>query len=59
VRYGFSAQDILALEGNEPIIINADDPENLKYNDAYMTTVLVNAIKELSAQVEELKKRVK
>jgi hypothetical protein len=59
VRYGFPAQDILSLEGDSPVIINVDDPANLKYNDAYMTAVLVNAIKELSAQVEELKTRVK
>ena len=55
VRYGFKAQDILALEGNKPIIIDAEDPEKLRYNGEALVPVLVNAIKELSAQLEEVK----
>jgi hypothetical protein len=59
VRYGFSAQEILALEGENPAIIEASNPDKLAFNSAYLVPVLVNAIKELSAQVEELKKKVK
>jgi hypothetical protein len=54
VRYGFKAQDILALEGNQPIIIDAEDPEKLRYNGEALVPVLVNAVKELSAKVDQL-----
>jgi len=55
VRYGFKAQDLLALEGEKPVIINNDDPENLKYNQDSMIAVLVNAIKELKAEFDVYK----
>mgnify|MGYP006921293765 CR=1 FL=1 len=58
VRYGFKAQDILALEGGKPVIINADDPEHLKYNQDAMIAVLVNAINELSFEVQQIKKQL-
>jgi hypothetical protein len=54
VRYGFKAQDILALEGDQPIIIDAEDPEKLRYNGEALVPVLVNAVKELSAKVDQL-----
>jgi hypothetical protein len=54
-RYGFKAQDILALEGEDPVIINAEDPELLRMNETQMIPVLVNAIKELRVMVEKLK----
>jgi hypothetical protein len=57
-RYGFKAQDILAAEGKNPIIIDNSDPENLKYNADSMIAVLVNAIKELSAANEALTVRM-
>ena len=56
-RYGFKAQDIMALEGDNPIIINNDDPEHLGYTAANMVPVLVNAIKELKAEIDLLKKK--
>jgi len=55
IRYGFKAQDILALEGDNPIIIDNKDPENLKYNQDSMIAVLLNAIKELDAKFEAYK----
>lgn len=55
VRYGFKAQDILALEGDNPVIIDNEDPENLKYNQDSMIAVLVNAIKELKAELDVVK----
>ena len=58
VRYGFLAQDMAALEGDEKVIIDANDPENLKYNDSHMTPVLVKAIQELSEQNKELLRRI-
>jgi hypothetical protein len=54
LRYGFKAQDILALEGASPVIINADDAENLKYNESSLVPVLVRAIQELLARVVAL-----
>lgn len=57
-RYGFLAQDILALEGEEPVIIDNRDPESLKFNESSLVPVLVNAIKELGEQVTALTARV-
>jgi hypothetical protein len=57
LHYGFPAQDILALEGTG-VIVNADDPEHLRLNSADLIPVLVNAIKELSAELAELKAKV-
>ena len=53
-RLGFIAQDILALEGDDPVIIDNEDENNLKYKGEHLVPVLVNAIKELSAKVEAL-----
>lgn len=55
VRYGFRAQDVLALEGDKPVIVDAEDPEKLRFNDQSMIAVLVNAITELSDQFEAYK----
>jgi len=55
-RYGFLAQDILALEGDNPVIIDTEDLENLKFNESDLIPVLVNAIKELSEKVKALEK---
>jgi hypothetical protein len=53
-RYGFKAQDILALEGDNPIIIDNENEDNLKYQGEALVPVLVNAIKELTARLEAL-----
>lgn len=58
VKYGFRAQDVLALEGANPVIIDAKDPNNLKYTEGNMIPVLVNAIKELSQKVTALEAEV-
>jgi hypothetical protein len=55
-RYGFKAQDILALEGSDNVIIDNEDENVLKYNGEALVPVLVNAIKELKAEIDELKK---
>jgi trimeric autotransporter adhesin len=54
-RYGFLAQDIVALEGESPIVASASDPDKLKYTEAHMVPILVKAIQELSAEVKRLK----
>ena len=56
-KYGFKAQEILALEGDNPVIINNNDMDNLKMTNSHLIPVLVNAIKELTARVKELEKK--
>jgi hypothetical protein len=58
VRYGFKAQDILALEGKNPVIIDIEDPDNLKYKGEHLVPVLVNAVQELTSIVKELQAEV-
>ena len=53
-RYGFVAQDILALEGDNPVIIDTEQEDHLKYKGEHLVPVLVNAIQELSAKVTAL-----
>ena len=55
VRYGFKAQDILALEGDNPVIIDTEDADHLKYKGEHLVPVLVNAVQELTTMVDELK----
>jgi hypothetical protein len=55
LRYGFKAQDVLKLEGNNPVIVDAEDLEKLRFNDQSMMAVLVNAIQELSEKFEAYK----
>jgi hypothetical protein len=57
-RYGFSAQEIAELEGDSKVIASAEDPEKLKITSDYLVPVLVNAVKELSAELDALKARV-
>jgi hypothetical protein len=53
-RLGFLAQDVLALEGESPVIVDNENPDSLKLHETYLIPVLVNAIKELTARIEEL-----
>ena len=55
VRYGFLAQDILELEGTNPVIIDNNDLNNLKYNETSMIPILVKAIQELKLEFEAYK----
>jgi hypothetical protein len=57
-RYGFSAQEILAAEGDKPVITSTENPDKLQVTSDYLVPVLVNAIKELSAELDALKERV-
>jgi hypothetical protein len=54
VRYGFKAQDVLALEGDTPVIIDTEDLDKLRFNSDSLIPVLVNAIKELTARLQIL-----
>ena len=55
VRYGFKAQEVLELEGANPVIINNEDSEKLRMTDTYMIPVLVKAIQELKAEFDAYK----
>jgi hypothetical protein len=57
-RYGFIAQEILAAEGDPAILVDDNDPENLKLRESMMTPVLVKAIQELCQKVETLEARI-
>lgn len=57
-RYGFLAQDILAAEGDPAILVDTQDPDNLKLRESMMIPVLVQAIKELHAEVKALKQQL-
>ena len=59
VRYGFKAQDILALEGDNPVIIDTEDADKLKYKGEHLVPVLVNAVQELTVMVKELQTEIK
>lgn len=54
IHYGFIAQDILALEGDRPVIIDNREEERLKYTESNLIPVLVKAIQELTARVQAL-----
>ncbi|QDP67910.1 MAG: putative tail fiber protein [Prokaryotic dsDNA virus sp.] len=58
VRYGFKAQDILALEGESNVIIDNEDPNKLRYNGEALVPVLVNAIKEQQVMIDALTARL-
>ena len=51
-RYGFSAQNILEAEGNDPVIVSTENPEKLQITSDYLVPILVNAINELSAEFD-------
>jgi len=57
-KYGFKAQDILALEGDNPIIIDNENEDSLSITNSHLIPVLVKAIQELSAKNEALVARV-
>jgi hypothetical protein len=52
VRYGFKAQEVLELEGNNPVIVDTEDLDKLRFNDQSMIAVLVNALQELNAKFD-------
>lgn len=56
-RYGFSAQEIINHEEipEHPIIGRIDNPEMFGVNETMLFPVLVNAIKELAAELETVK----
>ena len=58
IRYGFLAQEVLAVEGEKPVIVDTEVPESLKITNDHFNAVLVKAIQELSAKVEALEAKL-
>ena len=56
-HYGFSAQQVLEVEGENPVVVDTEDLDKLKITDSKMIPILVQAIKELKAEIDELKNR--
>ena len=56
-KYGFIAQEILELEGDNPVIIDNSDENKLALQDSNLIPILVNAIQELKAEIELLKSK--
>jgi len=57
-RYGFSAQNVLAAEGENPVIVSTDNSDRLQMTNDYWLPILVNAVNELSNEVDILKERI-
>ena len=61
VKYGFSAQDILALEkanGGTNVIVDDEFEEHLNFTNSHLTPVLVKALKEAITKIETLETKV-
>lgn len=54
-RYGFIAQEVLQLEGDDPVIVGYDSLDKLNMTQEYLIPILVNAVNELSNEVETLR----
>jgi hypothetical protein len=57
-KYGFGAQDVLAEEGDNPVIVDTEAPEKLKITDSHMMPVFANAIKEMADMIDQLKAEI-
>jgi len=53
-RYGFLAQDIQGTEDGAKVIVSESNPEQLGLNSDYLVPILVKAVQELEARVQEL-----
>ena len=56
-RYGFLAQDVLATEGKENVIVSDSNPNQLGLNSDYIVPVLVKAIQELEDRIQQLENK--
>jgi hypothetical protein len=57
-RYGFSAQEILDAEGDKNVVVSNEDPDKLQVTNDYLIPILVNAVNELTVEVDELRARI-
>ena len=47
----------MRVEGDSSVIVDTEDPDKLKITDSNLIPVLVQAIKELKAELDDLKAR--
>ena len=57
-RYGFLAQEVLAVEGDDNVIVDTEDPDKLKMTHEELIPVLVKAIQEQQATIAALETRI-
>ena len=58
VHYGYSAQDVLAAEGANPVIVDTEQDEKLKMKETQLIPILHNAILELKEENAALRARL-
>lgn len=51
-RYGFVAQEVQAVEGNDLVLIDNSDDNNLKIKESLLVPILTKAIQELSSKLD-------
>ena len=57
-RHGFIAQDVLALEGDDPVVIRDDNPNRLGYTGEHIIPILVKGMQEQQAIIDNLTTRL-
>ena len=57
-RHGFIAQDVLALEGTDNVIISNDNPDRLGYTGEHIIPILVKGMQEQQAVIDNLTARL-
>jgi hypothetical protein len=57
-RHGFIAQDVLALEGDDNVIIRKENPERLGYTGEHIIPILVKGMQEQQAIIDNLTTRL-
>ncbi len=59
LRYGFSAQNLLAIEtqfgARRAVLVDCLDQHNLKFNEAMMTPILVQQMQRMQREIDQLK----
>ena len=57
-RHGFIAQDVLALEGEDSVIVSTDNPDQLGYTGEHIIPILVKGMQEQQAVIDNLTARL-
>ena len=57
-RHGFIAQDVLALEGNDPVVVRDDNPDQLGFTSEHIIPILVKGMQEQQAIINNLTTRL-
>ncbi len=58
VRYGFLAQDVLAAEGENNVLVDAGNPDQLYFHETSLLAVLVKAIQDQQLLIDKLNAKV-